>query len=99
MRASLFVPLILFGVGCNPGPPPAKDNAVPVFDVPRQQVEGARFKIETAGRFRAGYENNEREILIITDSANGRQYIGITGVGVTELHSEMIGKSTAIRER
>lgn len=87
----------LAGNGCED--PQAPDNKVPVFEVPKQQVEGARFKVERHGKFKAGYEDNEREILIITDSATERQYIGITGVGVTELHLEKSGNSTTTRER
>lgn len=79
--------------------PQAPDSRVPVFEVPKQQVEGARFKVERHGKFKAGYEENEREILVITDSTTGRQYIGITGVGVTELHQEKSGDSTVTKER
>lgn len=77
----------------------APDSKVTVFEVPKQQVEGARFKVERHGKFKAGYEANEREILIITDSTTRHQYIGITGVGVTELRSEKSGDSTVTKER
>src|SRR3990172_7825846 len=77
----------LFGVtGC--GPEIAPDKHVEVYSVPAQQIEGARFKVETAGKFRAGFENNVREILIISDTATGRKYIGVTGAGGTGPRSE-----------
>lgn len=79
--------------------PHAPDNKVPVFNVPKQQVEGARFKVERHGKFKAGYEDNEREILVITDNTTGRQYIGVTGVGVSELRREKSGDDTVTKER
>jgi hypothetical protein len=47
----------------------------------------ARFRVESQGWFEAGHEKNLREILVITDTQTNKQYIGITGVGVTELVS------------
>jgi uncharacterized protein YcfL len=52
-----------------------------------------RFSVESQGGFNAGYSNHEREILIITDTETGKKYLGITGVGVTEMFQS--GKTTA----
>lgn len=80
----------------NPQPPNA---AREVYSVPVEQPEGARFSISSHGKFKAGYENNEREILIITDNETKHTYLGITGVGITELHAEREGKAPVTRER
>lgn len=53
-------------------------RAIPVEDT-------TRFNVESHGTFNAGYSSHEREILVITDAHTGKKYIGITGVGVTEL--------------
>lgn len=50
-----------------------------------------RFNVESQGEFYAGYGGNRREILIVTDKTTGQQYLGITGCGVTELHTETRG--------
>ena len=76
----------------------APDKTVSVFGVPKQQVEGARFAVERCGSFQAGYGNNVREILIITDSSTGKKYLAITGTGVTELHTEKSNNNTVTKE-
>lgn len=81
-----LVGLSLVLSGCELDPPP--DKSVEVFAVPAQQVEGARFRIERHGKFKAGYQNNEREILVIVDTETKRTYLGITGVGVAELRTD-----------
>ena len=69
-------------VGCDETPKGAERA---IYDAP--QSEG-RFTIESHGKFKAGYQSNTREILILTDTKTGRQYLGITGVGVSELVTE-----------
>lgn len=75
-------------IGCEPNP---NEGEREVYAAPARQAEGGtpRFRVETCGRFKAGYENAEREILIITDTYSERKYLGITGVGITELQQEV----------
>ena len=47
--------------------------------------EAERFTVESFGIFHAGYSNNEREIVVVEDVETGIKYLGITGVGITEL--------------
>lgn len=54
-----------------------------------------RFEVDSYGYFRAGYQSNTREILIIKDKDTGNYYLAITGCGVTELHTELRGKFNA----
>lgn len=74
-------------------------NAKGVELPPVAGVEGPRFQVETQGKFWAGYDNNVREILIITDTKTGEQYLGITGVGISDLRKEKVGKNTFTKER
>jgi len=53
----------------------------------------------TFGTFNAGYGDNVREILILTDNKTGIQYLSVTGCGTTEMRSEKSGKSTKTVER
>lgn len=53
-----------------------------------------RFDIKSHGKFRAGFDNGLREILMITDRKTGKEYLGITGVGITELRHETETKTT-----
>jgi hypothetical protein len=43
--------------------------------------------------------NNKRGIYVITDRQTGREYIGVSGVGITEVGSHRNGKSTVTDER
>lgn len=59
-----------------------------------------RFKVEKIQSFvdRDAYSES-RDIFIITDSKNGKQFIGISGVGISELGSHTSGKTTIQDER
>jgi len=61
------------------------------------EAEKTKWTIQSEGYFNAGYENHYREILRIT-SPDGHTFIGITGVGVTEVHTEQRGKTTVTVE-
>ena len=57
----------------------------------RSDVGGSnpgRFTVASYGTFCAGYSNNVREILIVTDTKTKKQYLAITGCGTTELRTE-----------
>ena len=61
-------------------------------------ADSKRFKVVSHGMFEAGYRSNQREILIITDTKTNRQYLAITGCGVTELILKHEGDQTVTRE-
>lgn len=86
--------LIMALFGCEENPQPKE------IAVKRAEAEDApvRFEIKSAGKFHAGYNGNVREILIIKDKETGKEYLGITGVGITEFHTERHGKTTVTRE-
>lgn len=95
LQATLLIGLTLAAMHGCADPGERKPKQLDVKDVspvaapvtPPIAVEKApdRFKIESQGYFNAGHQNNSREILIITDIKTGKEYLGITGVGVTEL--------------
>lgn len=90
----LVLLLSLFGCGDGQSRIPVSDRSVsPPAAETQTQPLNPRFKIESYGSFDAGYSNNKREILIVTDTVTGKSYLGITGVGVTELVKR--GKSQA----
>ena len=43
--------------------------------------------------------NGSRSIFIITDTNSNKEYIGISGVGISELGSHMVGKTHITDER
>jgi len=90
--------LLLALAGCDEGNL-AVDGEKPVEKLPAHLVEGSRFRVESQGEFRAGFDDNKREILIITDTKTGKEYLGITGVGISELRSESDGENTHTKER
>ena len=86
--------LFLFLVGCG-------DDGVPRVEkgIPRPvEKTTTRFTVESQCKFDAGYGDNVREVLIVTDTQTGHRYLAITGCGVTELHKETTGKVTVTRE-
>lgn len=47
----------------------------------------ARFMVTSYGRFKAGHNDNDREIMVVTDSETGQKYLFLTGCGGTEMSS------------
>lgn len=65
--------------------PPKPKGARPIVvdNATELEVGTPRFKVESHGKFESNMR--EREILIITDLDTGKSYLGITGVGISEL--------------
>ena len=57
-----------------------------------------RFAVQSFGQFYAGYYNHRREVLVITDTKTGVEYLAITGCGTTELFTRHHGKHTEMVE-
>jgi hypothetical protein len=85
--------------GCDEQKKPAPPQLEKTVASSPEQATSSRFLVESHGTFHAGYDDNRREILIITDTETGVQYLSITGCGTTEMRSEKSGKSTVTRER
>lgn len=43
--------------------------------------------------------NGRRGIYVLTDTKTGKEYIGVSGVGISELGSHSVGKTVASDER
>lgn len=83
----LILGLILAAGGCEDAKDPRQ---IPVTEQKAAtpivvETPTPRFKVESQGYFEAGLENHKREIIIITDTKTGKEYLGITGVGVSEM--------------
>lgn len=86
----LILLTVLFLSGCEEDP-----NRIEVSKPVEKQP--TKWKVVSEGWFKAGYENNGREILRLT-SPDGRVYIGITGVGITEFRQEHRDDHTVTKE-
>jgi hypothetical protein len=62
--------------------------------------QASRFAVERVGVFEDDLAyGNRRGIYVITDKTTGREYIGVSGVGVSELGSHQAGKTRVSDER
>lgn len=76
-----FLPLLatLVLVGCDPQPATEKVELTPKVAQSTNQVEKVElFTITSKGTFKAGYNNEIREILIVKDNRTGVEYLAIT---------------------
>lgn len=79
--------LTLLSFGCQDDP---REAEVKMVD------KSSRFQIESHGYFQAG--GRDREILVITDTKTKQAYLGIVGIGVSEIVVVQSGKTTTTRE-
>ncbi len=83
-----FVLITLTITGCKSEPTSRPHTRLDQFE------NSGRFNVESHGSFYAGHSDNRREIVIITDSKTKKSYIGVTGVGVTELYEVSDGETS-----
>ena len=59
-----------------------------------------RFKVERVGVFKDSLAYDERRgLYIITDTKTGQEFVGVSGIGISELGSHSSGKSRVSDER
>ncbi|NTE96736.1 hypothetical protein [Agrobacterium tumefaciens] len=59
-----------------------------------------RFKVERVGVFADGLAyQSQRGIYLITDTETNQEFVGVSGVGISELASHQSGKTTTRDER
>lgn len=95
LTSFLFLAMIFGLSGCLDEAdeiPKAKGGRMPEDTKATEAQKGKRFKVESQGWFKAGTNDTPREIVIVTDIKTGKEYLGITGVGISELVKQ--GKST-----
>ncbi len=79
--------------GCSPKP----DTPL---DVQSPGLENPRFKVERVGVIRDELAyNNARGIYVIVDRETGKEYVGISGIGIAERGSHLVGKGRVSDER
>lgn len=62
--------------------------------------EASRFKVERVGVIDDDIAYGDRRgIYVITDRTTGKEYVGVSGVGVSELGSHQAGKTRVSDER
>lgn len=101
MKALILASLFLAAAApdsCVPQPPPEK--WVPLADPVPLETGGHRISVTYLGKFydKLAYED-VRGIYIIRDSETGKEFVGISGIGISELGSHASGDDTIKDER
>ena len=82
---------------------PKVEVDTPMTAIPRGVAEikpQGRFKVERIGVFADGLAyGDKRGIYVITDTKTGQEFVGISGIGISELGSHQAGKSSTSDER
>lgn len=98
MRTNLLMLVLLCCVGCHPLAPPITDNMVGATGADEDNHRVKVRRIDVIEDWTA-YQNR-RGIYVITDTKTGKEYIGVSGIGITETGTHSAGKnSTAGDER
>lgn len=99
MKRIFMILTVAFVGGCGPDPNMAMReqvyNAPDVKIQPQQRVEVNRIGVFTDN---LAY-GNRRGVYVIKDTLTGKEFIGISGVGITETGSHSAGKSSTTDER
>lgn len=94
----LFLMAVMLLAGCGPEadmPMHTKDKNAPEVLADQQRVEITRIGIFPD---RVAY-NGRRGVYVIKDTQTGREFIGVSGVGISETGSHMAGKAMVTDER
>lgn len=93
--------LVLFAVGCRetnvttymPGPGSMQSNV-------NTSASSGRFSIVQVDIFKDDLAyDDKRAIYILTDRKTGKEYVGISGIGIAELGDHPAGKAKVADER
>lgn len=85
--------------GCGPEPDMPMRQRLTAPDAV-QPLEQQRIQITRIGVFRDELAyNSRRGVYVITDAKSGKEYIGISGIGIQETGSHMAGKTPVSDER
>lgn len=85
--------------GCGPDPDMPMRQQSAAADAVRLQ-EQQRLQVTRIGVFRDDLAyNSRRGVYVITDAKSGKEYIGISGIGIQETGSHSSGKTSVSDER
>lgn len=91
MRAVLLIAIFLLSA-CDSGPEPAKSTMAVSSQL---SSDADRIKVTKMSEFRdtLAYDN-WRGVYLIQDKQTGKEYIGISGIGISEVgaHTQLVGK-------
>lgn len=97
MKLGLFLSVGVFALlaGCQPSADSMQPSSS--MNIP---IASDRFEVTRVQKFtdELAYED-ERGIYIITDRKTGREFLGVSGIGISELGSHSSGKATQSDER
>lgn len=72
----------------------------PVEMTPDHAVEGNRFEVRFVQKVRDSIAyHGERGVYVIIDRETGKEYVGLSGVGISETGRHQVGKSMVSDER
>lgn len=99
MKTLLAIPLAILLIACGPDPtmPMYKQTGPANAELIKQST---RFEVVQVGIFRDPLAySGRRGIYVITDNKTGKEFVGISGVGISESGSHMAGKVSVRDER
>jgi len=89
----IFILLFVFLLsGCDTGPVPAKSTMAVSSQL---SADADRIKVTKMSEFRDALAyDNWRGVYLIQDKQTGQEYIGISGIGISEIssHTQLVGK-------
>ena len=91
MRVSLLVAIFML-TACDRGPEPAKSTMAVSSQL---SSDSDSIKVTKMSEFRAALAyDNWRGVYLIQDQQTGKEYIGISGIGISEVgsHTQLVGK-------
>ncbi|EEW3262247.1 hypothetical protein [Escherichia coli] len=91
-KICLLLSAILLMSACDNGPEPARSTMAVSSQL---SSDADRIKVTKMSEFRDGLAyDNWRGVYLIQDKQTGREYIGISGIGISEVgsHSQLVGK-------
>ena len=99
-RPLLAVALLATLTACTPRLEADTELSTPRKQLGPKELAAGRFKVERVGVFSDGLAYGEkRGIYVITDTKTGQEFVGVSGVGISELGRHQSGKSSVSDER
>ena len=102
--AGIMIVMAMIHLGCDVDENTKMAMNAPVVEVgsPEMvvQTQTERFRVMKVQMFRdPDAYNGIRCVYVITDTVTKREYLGVSGVGISDLGSHMVGKTTSTDER
>ncbi|MGY2441371.1 hypothetical protein [Pseudomonas sp. SDO52101_S400] len=96
MKTLIALLALLAIAGCEP----TEDSIQRSKAEPITYKSSGRFKVDRVGVFYDALSYNEkRGIYVITDTETNQEFVGVSGVGISELAAHQVGKTRRSDER